>query len=82
MRTKTIIDGFRNTQKFRVILNGVIINGISPKDLNNSKFGLRDQQAAVWQAINSLAVMRRVEVTKPIGLSGNWSGCEVQVDLL
>lgn len=82
MRTKTIIDGFRNSQKFRVILNGVMINGITPKDLNSSKFGLRDQQAAVWQAINSLAVMRRVEVTKPIGLTGNWSGCEVQVDLI
>lgn len=82
MRTKTIIDGFRNSQKFRVILNGVIINGITPKDLNNSKFGRLSQQAAVWQAINSLAVMRRVEATKPIGLTGNWSGCEVQVDLI
>lgn len=82
MRTKTIIDGFKNSQKFRVTINGVLLNGITPKDLDNSRFGLTEQRVAVWDALESLARMRRVETIKPIGLTGTWRGVDIQVDIL
>ena len=82
MRTKTIIDGFKNSQKFRVIMNGVMINGITPKDLMDARFGLTNQRVALWDALQSLASMRRVEVTKPIGLTGTWREVNIQVDML
>jgi hypothetical protein len=59
-----------------------MINGITPKDLNDSKFGLTNQRVAVWQAIIALASMRRVEKIPPVGLTGNWSECEVQINLI
>lgn len=81
MRTKTIIDGFKNSQKFRVTINGVMLNGITPKDLMDCRFGLTEQRVAVWDAIGSLAAMRRVETIKPIGLTGTWRGVNIQVDM-
>lgn len=82
MRTKTIIDGFKNSQKFRVIMNGVMLNNITPKDLMDTRFGLTNQRVALWDAIQSLASMRRVEVIKPIGLTGTWREVNIQVDML
>jgi len=82
MRTKTIIDGFKNSQKFRVIMNGVMLNNITPKDLIDTRFGLTNQRVALWDAIQSLASMRRIEVIKPIGLTGTWREVNIQVDML
>ena len=81
MRTKTIVTGFKNSQKIRVILNGVILY-TTIKDVMFNLFGQTDQRIAVTQGLQSLAYMRAVESIKPIGLTGTWSGCSVQVDLI
>ena len=41
MRTKIIIEGLRNTQKFRAIINGVVIGDCQVKDILGSRFGHR-----------------------------------------
>lgn len=53
MRTKQIIFGLNNTQKFRAIVNGVgfIMN---VKDLE-SKFVFTSQRVAVWMALETCA---------------------------
>lgn len=81
MRTKTIVDGFKNSQKIRVILNGVHLY-TTIKDVAFNLFGHTAQRIAVTQALQSLAYMRAVESIKPVGLTGSWSGCQVQVDLI
>jgi hypothetical protein len=81
MRTKVIIDGFKNSQKFRVILNGVIIY-TTVKDMAFNLFGQTDQRVAVWNAMMKLAIMRRVEKIAPIGLACRENGFEVQVDMV
>ena len=81
MRTKTIIDGLKNTQKFRVIINGVIIGDCQVKDLVGNRFQQREQRIAVWDALMSLARQRRVE-SAAVGLSGRWQNVDVQVDLV
>lgn len=81
MRTKTIIDGFKNSQKFRVILNGVILY-TTVKEMAFDLFGQTDQRVAVWEAMMKLAYMRRVEKIAPIGLACDVRGYQVQVDLI
>lgn len=62
MRTKTIIDGFKNSQKFRFILTandgaevGMTITVQQMSDL----FATRDARWAVWSAMMKLASSRR-----------------------
>lgn len=81
MRTKVIIDGFKNSQKFRVILNGVIIY-TTVKDMAFNLFGQTDQRVAVWNAMMKLAIMRRVEKIAPVGLGYRENGFEVQVNMV
>ena len=81
MRTKVIIDGLKNTQKFRVIINGVIIGDCQVKDLVGNRFQQREQRIAVWDALMSLARQRRVE-SAAVGLAGRWQNVDVQVDLI
>jgi hypothetical protein len=81
MRTKVIIDGFNNTQKFRVILNGIIIGDCQVKDLLGNRFQQREQRSAVWDALLDIA-MRRRHGLNMIGFSGNKRGYDVQVDLV
>ncbi len=80
MRTKVIIDGLKNTQKFRVIINGVVIGDCQVKDLVGNRFQQREQRIAVWDALMSLARQRRVEPA--VGLVGRWQNVDVQVDLV
>jgi hypothetical protein len=63
-------------------MNGVMLNNITPKDLIDTRFGLTNQRVALWDAIQSLASMRRIEVIKPIGLTGTWREVNIQVDML
>ena len=80
MRTKTIIDGFKNSQKFRVIINGIILH-TTVKGMAYDTFGQTEQRVAVWDALMALAMQRRHE-TAAVGLAGTWRGYEVQVDLV
>jgi len=89
MRRKTIIEGFKNSQKFRVIFKG---------DGSENEIGLymtvqqmTEQFATVlartvcWEAVEMLARMRRVEKAcggiAPVGLGATIRGRQVQVDL-
>lgn len=85
MRTKTIIDGLKNSQKFRVVINGIFIGDCEVKDLVGSRFPQREQRVAVWDALMRLAIDRRI--TKlcdgiPTGVLGDFQGYQVQVDLV
>ena len=81
MRTKVIIDGLNNTQKFRAIINGVIIGDCQVKDLLGNRFPQREQRVAVWDALMYLARDRRLgkNIT---GFGTNRDGIDVQVDLV
>lgn len=89
MRRKTIIDGFRNGQKFRVIFR----NGGSEYDVGmymtiqqmTDNMATVRARTAVWDAMAKLANMRYfARVNKepmPVGLTFDSSGFQVQVDL-
>lgn len=81
MRTKTIIDGFKNSQKFRVVINGIILF-TTVKEMAFDMFGQTDQRVAVWEAMMKLAMMRRIEKIQPVGLACDVRGYQVQVDLI
>ena len=81
MRTKVIIDGLNNTQKFRAIINGVVIGDCQVKDLNTGRFGEVNQRLAVWNTLMTIAVENRIG-NKIRGLSRQSYGVDVQVDLV
>jgi hypothetical protein len=87
MRTKVIIDGLKNTQKFRAIINGVFIGDCQVKDLMGSRFPQREQRVAVWNALMEVAIRRRHGLAgKGLFMTGfstrSNDGIEVQVDLV
>jgi hypothetical protein len=82
MRTKVIIDGLNNTQKFRAVINGVIIGDCQVKDLVGNRFGQREQRVAVWDALAQIAMRRRVGTTLINGYGTNRDGVDVQIDLI
>jgi hypothetical protein len=81
MRTKVIIDGLNNTQKFRAIINGVIVGDCQVKDLMGNRFGQTEQRVAVWDALLDIAMRRRhgLQVT---GFATRRGNVEIQVDLV
>jgi len=81
MRTKVLIDGLNNTQKFRAIINGVMVGDCQVKDLMGNRFPQREQRVAVWDALMYLARDRRLgrNIT---GFGTNRDGIDVQVDLV
>lgn len=81
MRTKVIIDGLNNTQKFRAIINGVIIGDCQVKDLLGNRFPQREQRVAVWDALMYLARDRRLGKNVS-GFGTNRNGIDIQVDLV
>ena len=90
MRTKTLVEGFKNSQKFRFILTsesgetfGMYITIQEMAD----KFATGNARAAVWDAMISLSYERRMaETTRkelPTGLGRSCFGYkQVQVDLV
>ena len=82
MRTKVIIDGLNNTQKFRAIINGVMIGDCQVKDLLGNRFTQREQRIAVWNALMEIAMRQRVGLKLMKGFGTNKDGLDVQVDLL
>lgn len=81
MRTKVIIDGLNNTQKFRAVINEVFIGDCQVKDLLGNRFPHQVQRAAVWEALVEIAMRKRHGV-KMIGFAGTRQGIQVQVDLV
>lgn len=82
MRTKVIIDGFRNSQKFRAIINGVMVGDCQVKDLMGSRFPQREQRVAVWDALMVLASRRRHGLSEIGFVTRSREGIDVQVDLV
>lgn len=80
MRTKTIIDGLKNSQKVRVILNGIYIY-TTVKGVGFDTFGQTDQREAAWDALIEIGTKRRHGLLMT-GFSGQKRGYEVQVDLI
>jgi hypothetical protein len=90
MRTKTIVDGFKNSQKFRVIFKG---DG-SENDVGmymtikqmSEQFATTNARTLCWEAMEMLARMRRAEKEgggiQPVGLGATIRGKQVQVDLV
>ena len=82
MNTKIIIDGLKNSQKFRAVINGVFIGDCQVKDLLGSRFPQREQRVAVWNALTQVA-MRRRHGLQMVGFSTRTNdGIDVQVDLV
>jgi hypothetical protein len=82
MNTKIIIDGLKNSQKFRAVINGVFIGDCQVKDLLGSRFPQREQRVAVWNALMQVA-MRRRHGLQMVGFSTRTNdGIDIQVDLV
>jgi hypothetical protein len=81
MNTKIVIDGLKNSQKFRAVINGVFIGDCQIKDLMGNRFPQREQRVAVWDALMQIA-MRRRHGMQMVGYAGTIRGIDVQVDLV
>ena len=91
MRTKNIVYGFKNSQKFRFILtteSGAEFGMVITVQQMSDQFATRDARVAVWDALVRLSHDRRVaEVHKepmPTGLvrdASSFGFKQVQVDL-
>jgi hypothetical protein len=90
MRTKTIIDGFKNSQNFRFILkanSGEEIGMTMTIQQMTDMFATRDARMAVWSALEALAFQRqqakKFSETLPTSLARATFGFrQVQVDLM
>jgi|TARA_R110000868_G_scaffold116738_2_gene310467 hypothetical protein len=84
MRTKTLIEGFKNSQKIRVIVDGVGI--YTTVGATASIFATSKHYAAVNLALQRLAFFRRAALHEgnpiPLGLSCTCLKTNVQADLL
>jgi hypothetical protein len=90
MRTKTIIEGFNNSQKFRVIFKG---DG-SENDIGmymtikqmTEQFATVTARTVCWEALLKLAHMRYMEKKNgglvPTGLGCTIRNKQIQVDLV
>ncbi len=89
MRTKTIIEGFKNSQKFRFILtaqSGEDVGMVITVKQMSDNFATRDARVAIWIALEKLSFQRRMAQhrgeTLPTGLVTEAQGFrQVQVDL-
>ena len=89
MRRKTIVEGFKNSQKFRFILtaqSGENVGMVISIQQMSDAFATGDARAAVWDALIKLSHLRyvaqRERDTMPTGLVTDARGFrQVQVDL-
>jgi hypothetical protein len=82
LRTKVIIDGLRNSQKFRAVINGVFIGDCQVRDLMGNRFPQREQRVAVWNALMDVAMRRRHGLNMTGFATRTKDGIDVQVDLV
>ena len=84
MRTKTLVKGFKNSQKIRVIVDGVGI--YTTVGATASIFSSSKHYGAVDFALYKLAEMRREAKSEgdplPSGLACTYLSMNVQTDLL
>ena len=89
MRRKTLVEGFKNSQKFRFILtaqSGEDVGMVITIQQMSDAFATSDARAAVWNALIKLSHLRyvaqRERDTMPTGLVTDAPGFrQVQVDL-
>ena len=89
MRRKTIVEGFKNSQKFRFILtaqSGEDVGMVITVQQMSDTFATAEARAAVWNALTKLShlryVAKRERETLPTGLVTDAPGFrQVQVDL-
>jgi len=74
-----IFDGLKNSQKIRVIINGVIVY-TTIKGVLYDLFGNTEQRAAVCDALLQLSYFYRTE--KSTGLGKDFRGYSIQVNLI
>ena len=79
MRTKVIFDGLKNSQKLRVIINGITIY-TTIKGVLYDLFGNTEQRAAVCDALLQLSYFYRTE--KSTGIGKDFRGYSIQVNLI
>jgi len=82
LRTKVIIDGLRNSQKFRAVINGVFIGDCQVRDLMGNRFPQREQRVAVWNALMDVAMRRRHGLNMTGFATRTKDGIDIQVDLV
>lgn len=92
MRTKTIVEGFKNSQKFRFILisqSGEEFGMYMTIQQMNTMFATSNARAAVWDAVIKLSRDRRIANDSRVGAlppTGLVCSCfgykQVQVDLV
>jgi hypothetical protein len=82
MRTKVIIDGLNNTQKFRAVINGVFVGDCQVKDLMGSRFPQREQRVAVWNSLMEIAMRKRHGMNMTGFATTTKDGIDIQVDLV
>lgn len=90
MRTKTIIKGFKNSQKFRFILtanSGEEVSMYMTIQQFSDRCANRDTRLAVWDALGQLARDRNEAKSRgaqlPTGLARNaFVFRQIQIDLL
>ena len=89
MRRRAIIQGFKNSQKFRFILmatDGAEVGMTITIQQMSDLFATRDARVAVWTALSKLAMDRRLAEIRgqpvPTGLVVGAQGFrQVQIDL-
>jgi hypothetical protein len=82
MRTKVIIDGLNNTQKFRAVINGVFVGDCQVKDLMGSRFPQREQRIAVWNALMEIGMRKRHGLNMTGFSTRTRDDIDIQVDLV
>ena len=76
MRTKRFIDGLNNSQKIRVIVNGIGFHTTVEGAFN---MAFRSQQLAVTQVLQSLGWNRRALKGKEVDLRSTMTGLATRV---
>lgn len=89
MRTKALIPGFKNSQKFRIMLrkNGVEVGlYLTLRQICVETFATTGAGGAAVEAVYYLAQLRALEKScgglVPIGFVRNCNGFEVQLDMI
>ena len=82
MNTKILIDGLKNSQKFRAVINGVFIGDCQVKDLMGSRFPQREQRVAVWNSLMEIAMRKRDGLNMTGFATTTKDGIDIQVDLV
>jgi hypothetical protein len=82
MNTKILIDGLKNSQKFRAVINGVFIGDCQVKDLMGSRFPQREQRVAVWNSLMEIAMRKRHGLNMTGFATTTKDGIDIQVDLV